>query len=165
MKTWSRRALVTVGLVLFAASWTTAVEPFQGATQKWRGLFFTIKAEVLSAEKPGVASVGVRELIGFAFYEEGDIATVNTWVSFFTNEGRFHYGGFALFQFSDGSSQTVSLAGCLSPNGAETGEFSFVCGSGRFRGITGTGNFERDGFSFAGDPFVHAQTTYRLLTD
>ena len=83
----------------------------------------------------------------------------------FLEEGQSHYEGYALFRFGDGSTQTARLVGCRSASGAETGEFSFVCGSGRFQGITGTGNFSNDGFSLTKGPFVHAQSTYRLLTD
>lgn len=158
-----RRTLVSVGLFLIVTSCAMAEEPFEGQTQAWRGLFFTMKVDTLSVDQPEGTAVGVRELAGLAFYEDGDVATVDAWLSFFLEEGRSHFEGYALFQFPDGSSQTARLAGCLSPTGAETGEFDFVCGSGRFRGITGTGSFASDGFSFTGDPFVHAQSIYRLV--
>jgi len=165
MKMWSRRALVAVGLILIAVSSAVAQEPFDGRAQEWRGLFFTMKVDNLSMGKQTGSAVGVRELAGLAFYEDGDVATVNAWVSFFVEEGRSHYEGYALFKFPDGSTQTANLAGCSGPTGADAGVFNFVCGSGRFTGITGTGSFASDGFSFVGDPFVHAEATYRLLTD
>ena len=165
MKNWSRCALISVGLILVSVSVVVAEEPFDGQSQEWRGLFSTIKVETLAMQQFSGNVVGARELAGLAFYDDGEVATVDAWVSFFFEEGRSHYEGYVLFQFPDGSTQTASLVGCLSPTGAETGEFRFLCGSGRFRGITGTGSFERDGFSLAGDPFVHAQTTYRLLTE
>ncbi len=104
-------------------------------------------------------------MAGLAFFDDGEVATVDAWVSFFVEEGQSHYEGFAQFQFPDGSTQTARLTGCMGPTGAENGELEFLCGSGRFHGITGTGSFASDGFSFTGDPFVHAEATYRLLTE
>ena len=165
MKMWSKGALVAVGLFISVASWVMAEEPFDGQTQVWRGLFFTMKVDSLAMKPFGATVVGVREVAGLAFYDNGDVATVDAWLSFYREGEQSHYEGYALFRFGDGSTQTVSLEGCIGATGAETGEFSFVCGSGRFRGIVGNGRFESDGLSLAGDPFVHAQTTYRLLTD
>lgn len=165
MKKRSTRMLIAIGLSLFVASWAVAEEPFDGQTQEWRGLFFTMKVKTSLMEASGDMVVGARELVGLAFYKDGEVATVDAWVSFFVKEGQSQYEGYALFRFPDGSTQTASLVGCLSQTGAETGEFKFLCGSGRFQGITGTGSFERDGISLAGDPFVRAQTTYRLLTE
>lgn len=165
MDMWSKWALVSVGLFLAAASWVTAEEPFEGQTHAWRGLFFTMKIDTLAMEQPNDNAVGAREMAGLAFYDHGEVATVDAWVSFFVEGGQSHYQGYARFQFPDGSTQIARLTGCTSPTGAEDGEFQFLCGSGRFRGITGTGSYSSGGFSLAGDPFVHAQTTYRLLTD
>lgn len=159
------RMLVSASLFLCVASWAMAFEPFDGQSQEWRGLFFTMKVDKLAMEPLAGTEVGVREVAGVVFYDNGEVATVDAWLSFFLDEGRSHYEGYAMFRFSDGSTQTARLVGCRSATGAETGEFSFVCGSGRFQGITGTGGFTRDGFSLIGDPFVHAESTYRLLTD
>ncbi len=165
MNTWARQMLIAVSLCFVVASWAMAEEPFDGQTQVWRGLFFTMKVDTTSMKASDSTVVGVRELVGFAFYEDGDVATVDAWLSFFRDEAQSNYEGYALFRFPDGATQTVKLEGCTSATGAETGEFSFVCGSGRFNGVVGTGTYTSNGFSLAGDPFVHAQTTYRLLTD
>ena len=165
MRIWSRCALIAVGLIMIAVSTVMAEEPFEGQTQEWRGLFFTMKVDTLAMEQLNDNVVGAREMAGLAFYDDGEVATVDAWVSFFVEGGQSHYEGFARFQFPDGSTQTARLKGCMSPTGAENGDFEFLCGSGRFRGITGTGSYASSGFSLAGDPFVHAQTTYRLLTD
>ena len=165
MNTCAKRMLVAVGLFLLVASWAIAEEPFDGQTQTWRGLFFTMKVDTLSIEPLGGTVVGAREVSGFAFYDNGEVAMVDGWLSFFRVEGRSNYEGYAVFRFPDGSTQTASLVGCISATGAETCEFSFVCGSGRFDGIVGDGSFASDGFSLADDPFVHARSTYRLLTD
>jgi hypothetical protein len=142
-----------------------AIEPFDGRTQTWSGLFFTTKIDKLSTEPLVGTNVGVREVAGLAFFDNGDVATVNAWLSFFSDERLAHYKGYALFRFDDGSTQTASLVGCRSATGAETGEFSFVCGSGRYAGIVGDGSFASTGFLMVGDPIVCAQSTYRLLTD
>jgi hypothetical protein len=165
MNTCAKRMLVAVGLFLLVASWAIAEEPFDGQTQTWRGLFFTMKVDTLSMEPLGGTVVGAREVSGLAFYDNGEVAMVDGWLSFFRVEGRSNYEGYAVFRFPDGSTQTASLEGCISATGAETCEFSFVCGSGRFDGIVGDGSFASDGFSLADDPFVHARSTYRLLTD
>ena len=124
-----------------------------------------MKIDTLAMEQSSDTILGARELGGLAFFGDGDVAMVDAWLSFFVEEGRSHYEGFALCQFADGSTQTAGITGCMGPTGAESGEFRFLCGSGRFRGITGTGSFKSDGFSLAGDPFVRGQSTYRLLTD
>ena len=165
MSRYSRRVLVAVSLFLCVAPWAMATEPFDGESQEWRGLFYTMKVENLSMEPLEGTSMGAREVSGLAFYDNGEVAMVDAWLSFFRVEGRSNYEGFALFRFPDGSTQTASLVGCISATGAETCEFSFVCGSGRFDGIVGDGSFASDGFSLADDPFVHARSTYRLLTE
>lgn len=159
------RMLVAAGLFLCVASWAMASEPFDGQSQEWRGLFFTLNVHNLAMGPLAGTEVGVREVAGLVFYDSGEVATVDAWLSFFLEEGQSHYEGYALLRFGDGSTQTARLVGCRSASGAETGEFSFVCGSGRFQGITGTGNFSNDGFSLTKGPFVHARSTYRLLTD
>ncbi len=51
MNTCAKRMLVAVGLFLLVASWAIAEEPFDGQTQTWRGLFFTMKVESRSAAR------------------------------------------------------------------------------------------------------------------
>jgi len=99
---------------------------------------------------------------GFAFYEDGQVATIQAWLTFERSGPITSYSGYAVYDFTDGSTKVARLEGTGDPGGEQQGSFTIQSGSGRFKGITGEGNFVGHGFAPYGDIYVDVTARYLL---
>lgn len=88
--------------------------------------------------------IGVMDRKGLSMFENGDIATTACRGTFDTKKG---FQGYSSLAFADGSTMVLSWKGPTSrvPPGGQLGGFSaafeYAEGTGRFKGIKGSGTF------------------------
>ncbi|RQD56042.1 MAG: hypothetical protein D5R98_10245 [Desulfonatronovibrio sp. MSAO_Bac4] len=99
---------------------------------------------------------------GFAFYEDEEVATVSTWLTFERSGAKTNYRGYAIYAFPDGATKIGSFIGTGDPRGEQAGQFTLEGGTGRYEGITGQGSFSGQGFPPHGDIYLDVSGTYSL---
>lgn len=149
-----------VGAAAFLAgsvAMADAAQPIQ-----WREAFVTTESEVAPVEGHDGHYVGMSQQRGFAFHEDGDVATVNVSLTFERSGPRTRYRGYAVYRFADGSTKVGYFTGRGDPVGAQEGEFRFEGGTGRFAGIRGEGSFSGHAFPPQGDIYLDVEGVYSL---
>lgn len=129
---------------------------------KWREAFITVEANLQEVEGHEGHAVGVMQQRGFAFYDDGQVATVNVWLTFKRSAGGTSYRGYAVYSFPDGASKVGRFTGSGDPRGEQSGQFTLESGSGRYEGITGQGSFSGRGFPPHGDIYLDVSGAYSL---
>jgi len=129
---------------------------------QWREAFVTVEREFMPIEGLEGHAVGVMRQRGFAFYDDGEVATVKVWLTFERSGPETGYRGYAVYRFSDGSRKVGRFIGAGDPEGRQSGEFVLESGSGRFEGISGDGRFAGRGFPPHGDIYLDVSGTYSL---
>lgn len=139
---WGAISLLVMGIGLLLASTGVRAE-----TLKWRQNQHTTKTEsIFQVGDVPDHMVGVGEGGGLAFFENGEFATfTSTYTVDYTNGSGPHWG-YSLYTFEDSSTFATKEQGATTAEqGGKTsvfkGTFSFVQGSGRFRGIEGSGSY------------------------
>ncbi len=117
----------------------------------FREVFHGTKYEVVEVgDEPGHV-VATGEGKGLAFFPDGEVATS---VGVFTGdiqENESIVRGYETFTFLDGSIQMIQWEGTVKRDESSKaflyeGRFSYVKGTGRFEGITGSGTYTGRGF-------------------
>lgn len=129
---------------------------------QWREGFVTVDADLREVEGHEGHAVGLMQQRGFAFYEDGDVATVNAWLTFERSGAETNYRGYAVYTFMDGTTKTGRFIGTGDPRGKQTGKFTIEGGSGRYEGITGEGTFTGRAFPPQGDIYLDVHGTYSI---
>ena len=128
----------------------------------WREAFVTVEAKLERIEGHDGYAVGLMRQRGFAFYDDGDLATVNAWITFERSGAETHYRGYAVYRFPDGATKVGRFTGGGDPAGRQTGEFILEAGTGRYQGIVGSGTFAGQGFPPHGDIVLDVSGTYSI---
>ncbi|WP_291322092.1 hypothetical protein [Desulfonatronospira sp.] len=128
----------------------------------WKEAFVTVESNMQAIEGHEGHFIGIMHQRGFAFYEDGETATVKVWLTFERSGPETKYSGYAVYNFLDDTTKVVRLKGSGDPRGKQTGEFVFKGGTGRFEGIDGGGAFQGQGFPPHGDIHVDVNGTYSL---
>lgn len=135
----------------------------KGETEiNWKEAFVTIESDMNPIEGHEGHFIGIMHQRGFAFYEDGETATVKAWLTFERSGPETSYSGYAVYEFLDGTTKVARLEGSGDPRGKQTGEFAFKGGTGRFEGISGSGDFQGQGFPPHGDIYVNVTGSYSL---
>ncbi len=129
---------------------------------QWREGFVTVDVDLREVEGHEGHAVGLMRQRGFAFYDNGDVATVNVWLTFERSGGETNYRGYAVYTFIDGTTKTGRFIGTGDPRGEQTGDFTIEGGSGRYEGITGKGTFTGRAFPPQGDIYLDVRGTYSI---
>lgn len=165
-----------VGIIVIAACLLMSV-PLAGAenvTVKGRAVYHVAKVEAIEVgDVPGHV-VGVMEMKGLFFHEDGEIGLFSNWIMFdLTNGIGTVLQGYALQTFEDGSTQvqkfqgtiTVAEAGAFGIIGLLEGPFEWIKGTGRFEGIKGGGSYSGKRLvlpDVGGDSYFDFTGTYTL---
>jgi len=102
------------------------------------------KVEMVKVSDIKGVVIGVIDRKGLSMFENGDIATTTCRGTFDTKKG---FQGYSALTFEDGSTIVVAWKGPTSrvPPGGKfggfTAAFNYAKGSGRFKGIKGSGTF------------------------
>ncbi len=102
------------------------------------------KVEMVKVSDIKGVVIGVMDRKGLSMFENGDIATTACRGTFDTKKG---FQGYSSLTFEDGSTIVLSWKGPTSrvPPGGKfggfTAAFNYAKGSGRFKGIKGSGTF------------------------
>ncbi len=128
----------------------------------WREVLVTIDTTFEGIEGHENHALGLMRQRGFAFYEDGDVAKVNAWVTFERVDSETSYRGYAVYRFSDGATKVGRFTGSGDPGGTQSGEFTFEAGTDRYQGITGQGTFTGQGFPPHGDIYLDVSGTYAV---
>ncbi len=128
----------------------------------WREALVTIDSELRPIEGHERHAVGVMSQRGFAFYGDGEVATLNAWLTFERSGPETSYVGYAVYMFQDGSTKVARFTGTGDPAGQQTGEFTLRAGTGRYEGVSGEGRFTGRGFPPHGDIYLDVEGTYSL---
>ncbi len=139
---WGVISLLVMGTGLLLASTDVRAE-----TLKWRQSEHIKKTEsiIVVGDVPDHI-VGVGEGGGLAFFENGQFAIFSsTYAVDYTNGSGPHWA-YSLYSFEDGSSFVIRGQGTTTAEqdgkiAVFKGTFSFNDGSGRFRGIQGSGSY------------------------
>ena len=102
------------------------------------------KAERVKVTEPEGVVIGVRDRKGLSIFDNGEIATTNCRGIFDTKKG---FQGYSSLSFEDGSTLVLSWKGPTSQSRSEKYweygiEVEFVEGTGRFKGIKGSGSYK-----------------------
>jgi hypothetical protein len=131
-------------------------------SKKWREVFVTVDGHSIPIRPIEGLVLGVMEQRGFAFYEDGEVATLTAWLTYETEGRNTTYKGYAVYTFPDGATQMVRFDGGGDPIGKQKGTFTFTKGTGRFQNIEGGGTFAGEGFTPKADPYLDAQGQYTI---
>ena len=111
-------------------------------------------------------TLGVAEYKGLAILQSGEIATASEVSTFDHTLGAGETHGYVLFTFDDGASQVIPIEGLDAATQEEAGSFegrySYVRGSGRFKGIEGAGTFTGRYYDSVKAGFNDFAGSYRL---
>lgn len=116
-----------------------------GEELKWHHSHHISKAETVDVgDVPGHV-MGVAKATGVGFFEGGEVATVMTSGTFDYRNGAGKAEGYAGYTFEDGSVLFLKYETVTTPDpggmgSSFKGQFSFTEGTGRFRGIKGSGS-------------------------
>ena len=155
-------SIIWATLVVFLLSQPLMVNADEETTIEWREAFVTVDAELREIEGHKDHAVGLMQQRGFAFYEDEEVATVSTWLTFERSGAETNYRGYAVYAFPDGATKIGRFTGTGDPQGEQSGQFSLECGTGRYEGITGQGHFTGHGFPPHGDIYLDVSGTYSL---
>ncbi len=127
---------------------------------EWREAFVTVEVNMKQIDGVEGRFLGIMEQRGFAFYEHGEVATVDVWLTFERRGPATDYTGYAVYKFADGATKVGRFSGEGDPRGEQEGEFVFDGGTGRYEGITGEGTFVGQGYPPHGDIYLDVKGTY-----
>jgi hypothetical protein len=103
------------------------------------------KIEMVKVTQTEGVRIGVMDRKGLGIFENGEIATICCRGTFDTKKG---FQGYSSLVFADGSTILLSWKGPTSQSSPEGGKFrgytiaiEFADGTGRFKGIKGTGTY------------------------
>ena len=151
--------IVMVALLFSQTSMVNADDPQSIA---WREAFVTIDVELREIKGYTGHTVGLMHQRGFAFYEDGQVATVKAWITFERSGAETSYRGYAVYAFPDGASKVGRFTGTGDPRGEQSGQFTLDSGTGRYGGISGQGRFFGHGFPPHGDIYLDVVGTYSI---
>ena len=145
-------------IILFTSS---AIHAEDKAIQ-WQETFVTVDSDIRPVEGQEGHALGVMQQRGFAFYENGEIASVDVLLTFERRGGVTQYTGYAIYDFGDGTTKVGRFEGRGDPAGEQAGEFTFESGTGRYAGIQGDGTFTGTGYPPHGDIVLKVRGSYSL---
>ncbi len=153
-----------IGLILSAAALGGGAVAAGAHEQpiQWREAFVTVSSDMAPVKGHDGHFVGMSHQRGFAFYDQGDVATVEVWLTFERAEAKTRYRGYAVYSFEDESTKVGRFSGEGDPVGAQSGDFRFEGGTGLFSGIAGDGSFTGRAFPTDGDIYLDVEGTYSL---
>ncbi len=153
-----------IGIVLIAL--LVSQQPIVNADElqpiEWREAFVTVDVDLHEIEGYPGHAMGLMHQRGFAFYEDGQVATVSTWITFERSGAETSYRGYAVYTFPDETSKVGRFTGTGDPRGEQSGQFTFEHGTGRYEGITGQGHFTGYAFPPHGDIYLDVTGSYSL---
>ena len=85
----------------------------------WREAFVTVDVALEPIEGHEGHALGLMRQRGFAFYQDGDIATVNAWITFERSGSETRYRGYAIYRFPDGATKVGRFTGGGDPAGRQ----------------------------------------------
>ena len=127
---------------------------------EWREALVTVEAELREVEGHAGHAVGLAQQRGFAFYDDGEVATVRAWLTFVRSAGQTAYQGYAIYTFPDQTTKIGRFTGSGDPDGPQEGTFTIEGGTGRYTEVTGEGSFAGHAFPPHGDIFLDVSGTY-----
>ena len=143
------------GVFCFARAYAYgSVEASRDTTAGWREALVTVETALHPIEGADDRAVGTMRQRGFAFFENGEVSSMEAWLTFERSSGVTRYQGYAVYRFEDDSTKLARFTGDGDPRGAQSGEFELKRGTGRFEGITGAGAFTGQGFPPHGDIYL-----------
>jgi hypothetical protein len=131
--------------------------PFRAAGEelKWHHSHHISKAETVDVgDTPGHV-MGVAKATGVGFFDGGEVATLATTGTFDYRNGAGKTEGYVGYTFDDGSTFFLKYEAVTTPDPAGMGssfkgQFAFMEGTGRFRGIKGGGSLSGRRLSLLG---------------
>jgi hypothetical protein len=130
--------------------------------EKWREVFVTIDSKKVPVKTIDGLVLGVMEQRGFAFYEDGSVATITAWLIYESQGRNTQYSGYVLYSFRDGATQMARFEGGGDAIGKQKGNFTFIKGTGKYDGIQGSGTFTAEGFPPKADLYVDVDAQYTI---
>jgi hypothetical protein len=130
---------------------------------KWREVFVTIESRSIPVKNMEGLALGIMEQRGFAFYEDGSVATITAWLTYESHGQNTKYNGYVLYSFRDGATQIARFEGGGDAIGKQKGHFNFIKGTKQFDGIKGGGTFTAEGFPPKADLYVDVKAEYSIV--
>ena len=120
------------------------VEHVEAETMNFKLVSTIEKAERVKVTEPKGVVIGVLDRKGLSIFDNGEIATTNCRGIFDTKKG---FQGYSSLSFKDGSTLILSWKGPTSQSRSEKYweygiEVEFVEGTGRFKGVKGSGSYK-----------------------
>lgn len=155
----SHRAIKATLLILSVFPLASALHAEEQPIQ-WREAFVTVKSDIQPVPGHENRALGLMKQRGFAFYSNGEVASVNVILTFERSEIGTQYKGYAVYSFHDDTTKVGRFEGHGDPVGEQTGVFTFEDGTGRYSGIRGNGTFTGTGFPPHGDIVLNVEGSY-----
>lgn len=137
---------VVVSVLVGAGALTASIAPASADSLSWKLGYHLVKAETAEVgDVPGHVLVQAKAS-GVAFFAAGEVAAVSLSIAADYINGAGPHEGYLVYVFDDGSNFVVKMEGVTTPDPATKtsgikGKFKFTQGSGRFSGISGSGDY------------------------
>ena len=162
-------SLLVVALGLVFGPLATNVE---AETMNFKLVSVIEKAERVKVPEVEGVMIGVLDRKGLSFFDNGEIATTDCRAIFDTKKG---FQGYSSLFFEDGSTLVLSWKGPTDSSRSEKYweygfPFDFVEGTGRFKGIKGSGSYKGkqplwdDDYEAQGYTYYEISGTYTLAS-
>ncbi|MBI4380538.1 MAG: hypothetical protein HY574_05045 [candidate division NC10 bacterium] len=136
-----------LGGILVVVAWLlVSITQVEAESLKWRQSQHHVKAESVEVHDVPGHVIGVTDLQGVAFFENGEVAALSIKGLIDYINGSGPHQAYSLYAFQDGSGFVIKIEGATmtTQDGKDfefKGMFSFIRGSGRFAGIQGSGSY------------------------
>lgn len=170
MKKTSVISVLAVSLTIFLGSISSQV---RAESMNFKLISMVEKLETVQVSGVDNVVLGVLDRKGLSVFENGEIVTTECRSVFDTKKG---FQGYSTLTFGDGSTVVVSWSGATakpSPSSVYreyTAPFEYVTGTGRFKGIEGSGTFLAKApnwdkaFKAKGFTYYEFTGTYKIAT-
>jgi hypothetical protein len=146
--------------------------PARAETMNFKLVSMIEKREMVKVTQTEGVMIGVLDRKGLSIFENGEIATTSRRGTFYTKKG---FQGYSSLVFEDGSTLLLSWKGPTSRSSPAGGKFrgytiavEFAEGTGRFKGVSGTGTYTAkepqwdDDYKAKGFAYYEFSGTYTL---
>lgn len=140
-----------IAIIIFAVWFIGFAVEVRSETVKFRSNLYFVQFEAIPVGdvEGHVIAVGFRR--GLTFFENGEVATNASWITYDLTKGKGLYQGYWMLTYEDGSTTTQKVQGTVEPipggrSGIEgTGEY--IKGTQRFEGIKGNTSYAGKSFT------------------
>lgn len=129
---------------------------------RWREVLRTVENHEMPIGGLRDRSLATVRQCGTATADNGEVATLDVWLTRERNNEDVSYHGYSRYSYADGSTQVMEFSGRGVAFGRHYGVGTFIEGTGRFAGIAGSASFKALDNAGEGATRVDVRASYRF---